>query len=185
MIQRITLLVLLMMIACLMHAQNHFVYVRYSPKDGNVSPVVSTIEELRSQADGQVVVFISNASTPIVATTEKEWFDARKTLLSMQVEFDYYPQEEAKMLNTYFTQYFRETVSSTLHISGEYDDKWTATFIVSENMSQSEEIEYIVECIYVNELFKRMDVDILTYNEDDARLSSAKLPDNKLFLFNN
>lgn len=185
MTQRITLLVLLMMSACVMYAQNHFVYVRYSPKDGNVSPVVSTIEQIRNQVDGQVVVFISKASTPIVATSEKEWNEARETLLGMQVEFDYYPQEEATMLNAYFTQYFRESVSSSLHISGENDDKWTATFIVSENMLQSNEFEYIVENIYVNELLQRMNVDIFTYNEYDNRLSSAKMPENKLFLFNN
>jgi hypothetical protein len=173
------------MSACLMHAQNHFVYVRYSPKDGNVSAVISAIEELKNQSDGQVVVFISKASTPIVATKEKEWFDAREALLSMQVEFDYYPQEEATLLNTYFMQYFMESVSSSLHIRGENDNEWTTTFIVSENMLQSDEFEYLAESIYVSELLQRMDVDIFTYNGYDNRLSSVDIPENKLFLFDN
>lgn len=184
MMRRIFLLLLLMMSACMLHAQNHFVYVRYSPKEGNVSPVISAIEQIRNQANGQVVIFVSKASTPFVVTNANEWNEARENLLGMQVEYDYYPQEEATLLNTYFTQFFKETVSPSLHITGDDDTSWMTTFIVSENMLQSLEFEYIAENIYVNELLDRMDVEVLTYN-DDSRLSSASIPENKLFLFNN
>lgn len=184
MMRRISLLLLLMMSACMLHAQNHFVYVRYSPKDGNVSPIISAVEQIRNQAYGQVVIFVSKASTPFVVTTEKEWSEARENLLSMQVEYDYYPQEEATLLNAYFTQFFKETVSSSLHITGDDDRSWTVTFIVSENMLQSDEFEYVAENICVNELLDRMEVDVLTY-DDNSRLSSANIPESKLFLFNN
>ncbi|MBO5361905.1 MAG: hypothetical protein J6A35_03005 [Paludibacteraceae bacterium] len=184
MMKRFALLLLMTMNVFVLFAQNHFVYVRYSPKDGNVSPVISAIEQIQNQAYGQVAIFVSKASTPFIVTTEKEWSEARENLLGMQVEYDYYPQEEASLLNTYFAQFFKETVSPSLHITGDDDRSWTVTFIVSESMLQSSEFEYVAENICVNELLDRMDVEILTYN-DDSSLSSANIPESKLFLYNN
>ena len=185
MMKRFALLLFMTMNAFVLLAQNHFVYVRYSPKDGNVSPVISHIEQIRSTSSSQMIVFISHALAPIIVTQDKEWQNARDILLSMQVEYDYYPLEEASLLNSCFSQYFKEVVTSDLHIQGEEDRNWVVTYIVSEDMLQSNDFEYLAENIYVNELINRMDVNILTYNEFDNELSLVNFPKNMLFQFNN
>ena len=81
------------------YAQNQFIYVRYNPKDGNVSAIIRTIDNLIQKSTGETIVFLSQASTPIVATSYSEWEEIRVVLLSMQTAFEYYPEDEALKLN--------------------------------------------------------------------------------------
>lgn len=165
------------------YAQNQFVYVRYNPKHGNASAIVRTIDNLIKNTRGQIVVFVSKASTPIIASNEYEWEDVRTGLLSIQSAYEYYAEDESRFLNNYFSKLFVESVDRNLHLKGQTDKSWVCTFIISDAMLNSEEFEYLAEMISVNELFRRMSVDLMTYNESQY-LSSAEFVYNTMFKFN-
>jgi len=183
MIKRICIIFSLLVLSIVSYAQNQFVYVRYNPKHGNASAIVRTIDNMMRNAQGQVVVFISRASSPIIANNESEWEDVRAGLLRMQTAYEYYAEDESHYLNNYFSKLFAESVDRDLHLKGHADKSWFCTFIISDAMLNSEEFESLAEAISVNELARRMSVDVMTYNESQ-RLSSAEIVSNTMFKFN-
>ena len=84
------LVIMFLILSVVTYAQNQFIYVRYNPKDGNVSAIIRTIDNLIQKSTGETIVFLSQASTPIVATSYSEWEEIRVVLLSMQTAFEYY-----------------------------------------------------------------------------------------------
>ncbi|MGN1156034.1 MAG: hypothetical protein ACI4TK_07640 [Agathobacter sp.] len=126
---------------------------------------------------------MSQAATPFIASNESEWDEVRIDLLRMQTAYEYYMEEEARALNNYFSDLFVESVDSNLKLSGQNDKSWVCTFMISNTMIQSEEFESLAEIISVNELPRRMSIDILTYNESPY-LSSAEMASNTMFKFN-
>lgn len=183
MTKRNCLVMLFLALKIISYAQNQFVYVRYSPKDGNVSAIVNTIDDMVQNAMGNVIVFLSRASTPMIATNNHEWNEIRSELLGMQTAYDYFAEDEALILNRYYADLFSETVNESLHLKGTDDKSWVCTFIISEQMFHSNEFESLAENISVNELFSRMPVDILTYNESQ-RLSVVDAEMESMFKFN-
>lgn len=179
----IYLVMLFLTLGMLSYTQNQFVYVRYSPKDGNVSAIINTIDDMVQNAMGNVIVFLSRASTPMIATNNHEWNEIRSELLGMQTAYDYFAEDEALILNRYYADLFSETVNESLHLKGTDDKSWVCTFIISEQMFHSNEFESLAENISVNELFSRMPVDILTYNESQ-RLSDVDAEMESMFKFN-
>lgn len=177
------LVIMFLILSVVTYAQNQFIYVRYNPKDGNVSAIIRTIDNLIQKSTGETIVFLSQASTPIVATSYSEWEEIRVVLLSMQTAFEYYPEDEALKLNQYYTDLFSEIIDENLHLKGANDESWVCTFIISEVMLNSHEFEALAENIAINELARRMSVDILTYN-DTQYLSIAELESNTMFKFN-
>jgi len=173
----------LLIVSIGIYAQNQFVYVRYNPKHGNASAIVKTIDNITKSTSGKVIVFVSQASTPIISTNSSEWEDMRSGLLRMQTAYEYYAEDEATILNKYFASLFTESVDKDLHLHGNNDKSWICTFIVSYEMLHSDEFELLAETISVNELADRMSVDILTYNES-PHLSSAEIASNTMFKFN-
>lgn len=172
-----------MILSIFSYAQNQFVYVRYNPKHGNASAIVNTIDNIVNDGSGRVIIFISNASNPIIAYNGSEWEDVRLVLLRMQTANEYYAENEAILLNSFFSELFTEVVNDQLHIKGAFDKAWVCTFIVSKDMLCSDEFESLAENISVNELYERMPVDILTYN-NSLRLELAQIATNKMFKFN-
>ena len=160
-----------------------FVYVRYNPKHGNASAIVRTIDNKMRNTNGQIVVFISHASSPIIATNESEWEEVRAGLLRMQTAYEYYAEDESRYLNSFFSKLFAESVDRNLHLMGQVDHSWVCTFIISETMLHSDEFESLAEMISVNELDRRMSVNVMTYNESQ-RLSLAEVASNTMFKFN-
>lgn len=183
MMRTIYLVMLFLTLGMLSYTQNQFVYVRYSPKDGNVSAIINTIDDMVQNAMGNVIVFLSRASTPMIATNNHEWNEIRSELLGMQTAYDYFAEDEALILNRYYADLFSETVNESLHLKGTDDKSWVCTFIISEQMFHSNEFESLAENISVNELFSRMPVDILTYNESQ-RLSDVDAEMESMFKFN-
>lgn len=165
------------------YAQNQFVYIRYNPKHGNASAIVKTVDNFMQKSSGKVVVFVSQSANPIIATNSLEWEDVRGGLLSMQSAFEYYAEDESAILNKYYANLFSESVDDKLHIKGIDDKSWVCTFVISQEMLQSEEFESLAENISVNELATRMSVDVLTYNET-SRLQPAEIATNTMFKFN-
>ncbi len=181
--KRVSILLVLFFWTGLSYSQNRFVYVWYNPTHGNASAIVGAIDEMIEKDQGRVVVFVSQASSPIIATNNTEWEEVRSGLLRMQTSYEYYAEDEATLLNDYFATLFIETVDRDLHIKGAEDKVWSCTFIISETMLHSEEFETLAETISVNELTTRMAVNVLTYN-DSQRLSLAEIPANTMFNFN-
>ena len=163
-------------------AQNRFIYIRYNPKYGNASAIVNAVDGMLQQAGGRSVIFVSQASTPVVATNAEEWQRARSGLLRMQTAYEYYPEEESAILNRFYSTLFHETVSPDLHLTSSGDGQWLCTYIVSEQATQSDEFDALAENIAVNELPRRMNVSVLTYNESQS-LSTTDIPANKMFNF--
>ncbi len=183
MIKKTLLFITLLIGSIYCFAQNQFVYVRYIPKDGNVSAITKAIDNIVNSTRGNIYVFISNASSPIIASNETEWQDAKTELLSMQTAYEYFPDEESFLLNQLYTKLFDESVYDNLHIRGKYDEQWICTYIVSQSMLNSSDMDALAENISVNELPNRMAVDILTYNEGN-RLDNAEIYANTMFQFN-
>lgn len=181
--RRVTSIFILLILGMFAYAQNQFVYVRYNPKHGNVSPIVKTIDNLVARSSGKVVVLVSQASSPMIAANGSEWEELRSGLLRMQTAYEYYGEDEAIFLNQYFATLFSETVDNQLHLKGKNDSSWVCSFIISKEMLSSEEFESLAESISINELATRMSVDILTYDESQ-RLSSAEISSNTMFKFN-
>lgn len=165
------------------YAQNQFVYIRYNPKHGNASAIIEKIDKIVAENTGNVKIFISNASTPIIASDRYEWEDVRLILLKMQTENEYYAEDEAIFLNAYFSELFSEIVNDNLHIKGVTDRSWGCTFIISEEILYSNDFEYLAENISINELYERMPIDIMTYNHS-PRLKYAQIAADKMFNFN-
>ena len=183
MIKRICLIMMFLVLWGLGYAQNQFVYVRYNPSEGNVSAIVNTIDDMVRSAMGEVVVFLSQASTPVIATDSHGWSEIRTELLGMQTAYDYFAEDEALVLNRYYAELFSETVDDSLRLRGADDQSWECTFIISEQMYYSDEFESLAENISVNGLTSRMSVDILTYN-DSQRLSSVDMELKSMFKYN-
>ena len=165
------------------YAQNQFVYIRYNPKHGKSTAIVETVDKLMQKSSGKVVVFVSKSANPIIATNRSEWADVRGELLTMQSAFEYYAEDESALLNQYYTNLFSESVDDKLRIKGINDKAWICTFIISQEMLQSDEFEALAENISVNELAMRMSVDVLTYNES-SRLLPAEIATNTMFKYN-
>lgn len=181
--RKLIFLFVFMILGIFAYSQNQFVYVRYNPKHGNVSPIVKTIDNLVSRSLGKVIVLVSHASSPIIATNNSEWEELRSRLLRMQTAYEYYGEDEAIFLNQFFATLFSETVDKQLHLRGKNDSSWACSFIISNEMLSSEEFESLAGCISINELASRMSVDILTYDESQ-RLSPAEFSSNTMFKFN-
>lgn len=181
--KRLSIIFFLLILGIYTYAQNQFVYVRYNPKHGNASPIIKTIDNLVARSSEKVIVLVSQASSPIIATNSSEWEELRSGLLRMQTAFEYYGEDEAIFINQYFASLFSETVDNQLHLKGKDDSSWVCTFIISKEMLSSEEFESLAETISINELATRMSVDILTYDESQ-RLSSAEISSNTMFKFN-
>lgn len=169
--KKITLLILLSL-SVSAFSQNNIVYVRYDMTQGNASLVVSKINSIIDKTKGIFIVYYSNAQTPIVCKDKEDWIQLKTNILSQQASPDYYPEEDFKNLNKIFEDYFGETVSlnSGMTITGDNDDKWTCTFILSDQMlSDDEEVDLICRIISVNELSKRLPITIWSYNENDIK----------------
>ncbi|MBQ9427895.1 MAG: hypothetical protein IJU36_09775 [Paludibacteraceae bacterium] len=180
---KIGLILSIMVMSIGMYAQNQFVYIRYNPGQGNSSAIVGTVDKLMAKSSGKVVVFVSNAASPIIAANSSEWEEVRSELLRMQSAYEYYAEDESAILNQYYTTLFAESVDKKLHIKGKDDESWVCTFIISEESLHSDEFEALAENISVNELAKRMSVDVLIYS-DSPRLSPAEIAANTMFKFN-
>ena len=180
---KIGLILCIVVLSIGVYAQNQFVYIRYNPGQGNSSAIVGTVDKLMAKSSGKVVVFVSNAASPIIATNNSEWEEARSELLRTQSAYEYYAEEESTFLNQYYTTLFAESVDQKLQIKGEEDKSWICTFIISEEILHSEEFEALAENISINELAKRMSVDVLTYS-NSSRLSPAEIAANTMFKFN-
>ena len=175
--RRISIIFFLLVLGMFAYAQNQFVYVRYNPKHGNVSPIVKTIDNMEHTGNANYFLKI------IIATNGSEWEVLRSGLLRMQTAYEYYAEDEVIFLNQYFAVLFSETVDNQLHLKGENDSSWVCSFIISNEMLSSEEFEALAEGISINELSTRMSVDIFTYDESQ-RLSSAEISSNTMFKFN-
>lgn len=180
---KIGLILSVMVLSIGVYAQNQFVYIRYNPGQGNSSAIVGTVDKLMEMSSGKVVVFVSKAASPIIASNSSEWWEVRGELLRMQSAYEYYAEDESAILNQYYTTLFAESVDKKLHIKGKDDKSWICTFIISEEILHSEEFEALAENISINELAKRMSVDVLTYS-NSSRLSPAEIAANTMFKFN-
>lgn len=181
--KRNLLIMKLLILSVVSYAQNQFVYIRYNPKHGNASAIVRTIDNIMEKSSGKIILFVSQAASPIIATNNYEWEEMRSGLLRMQTAYEYFAEEESVILNQYYTTLFSESVDKNLHIYGEEDKSWACTFIISEEMLHSENFEALAENISVNELASRMSVDILTYNESQ-RLTPVEIATNTMFKYN-
>ncbi len=182
MMKKVPLLLSMLVWVIIMNAQNQFVYVRYNPRHGNASTIVRTIDNILQESQGQVVVFISRADSPLLASNIEEWEENRTSLLGMQTAYEYYAEDELIVLNEYFTELFSEFVDMNLHLMGKNDKSWICTFIISEKMFH-EEFEFLAESISINELVSRMPVNVLTYS-DAPQLLTMEAVSNRMFNFN-
>ena len=55
------LVIMFLILSVVTYAQNQFIYVRYNPKDGNVSAIIRTIDNLIQKSTGATIVFFSQA----------------------------------------------------------------------------------------------------------------------------
>lgn len=143
-------------------------YLRYNPADGNSERVVDQLDRLWNM--GNCVIFMSYGERPLMAATETEFRDVKNKVMSMQSEISYSGQSELEYFDSCFVSFFMESVNSNLSIVGLYDKGngkvSHCVFMVSERMFNDLEVsEFLEELVAVNDLDKRMNVSVYTYND--------------------
>lgn len=146
------------------NAQNTFIYVRYIPEDGVSSVILKQLDKLWNSYNS--TIFLSYGETPLKASDDKEFSELKMRLQDIQSERDYMGQEELLYFDSCFVSLFKEYVTSDFMIKGSNDKMSRCIFIISDNMFNNiENTENLRELIAVNNLYKRMDVVIYTYND--------------------
>ena len=150
-------------------AQNSFIYLRYDLTQGNASVIVSKIDNIIRGTQGKFVIYKSDGTTPVVCTNHETWREMRASLLSQQTVSDYYEDVDMGRINQLFVELFAEKVSgySNLSLSGNKDNEWTCTFIISKEMVRNaNDADLVLRLASINQLEDRMNLRIFAYSED-------------------
>lgn len=179
-------IVFLLFNAILLFSQSQFIYLRYDPINGTSNVVIDKIESIieKCEVGEKFVIFRSNELQPTIIKNISDWNNLKIEISEQQSsllpDFIY----EIKVLNVLFVEIFDEEVeiNSGTKLNGRYDENWEITFILSEKMYESSDVEYIpLELEAINDLQKRFKIEYLSY--DKVSIRNVEIDNNSMFNF--
>lgn len=180
------LLGVLCVCVCSLYSQSQFIYLRYDPIKGSSTTIIDAVETIIEQCgeDEKFVVFRSNGVEPMVVRNMSDWNNLKKEISEQQScgVSDYV--QEIKLLNELFVELFNENVviNEDIRLNGVNDEEWNITFILSDEMYENSDVEYIpFELEAINNLKTRIKIEYLSY--DKTSIKSVEIENKSMFNF--
>ena len=157
-------------------AQRYFYYIQYNQYMGNASAIVQFIDDVIVDGAEQIVVYMSNTQSPLLAQDEDQWKQMREQLLTLQITPDVNEQYDEQRLNTLFTDIFDETVTDQLNLRGRNDEQWTCRFVLPPDSREWDLTSTVVpyEVVEINQLTTRMNVEYYYHSSEFNELQKIK-----------
>ena len=180
------LCVIFAMSYCLMAQDNHLIYIRYDVGHGNPSAIVNEVDRIMN-GSGDVLIFYSQASHPIIATKDS-WTNLRTKMLTSSTSDAFDGDVDFETLDSLFNTVFAEKANFGLEgyrINGLNDGVWNVTFIMSKQMfSTTESYELVpLQFVDISQLLDRNIPLSFLYYDDSSTLGRIETLTHPLFGF--